>query len=299
MTVADANLDDLEFDLLLQAVRARWGHDFQSYSRASLKRRVLTAVKRQGASHISALIHPVLRDPGYFAELLSSLCVSVTEFFRDPEFFGALHDHVLPHLAAYPRLKIWHAGCASGEEVYSLAILLQEAGLLHRTQIYATDTNLAALATARSGVYPLSAVEARDAAYRAAGGQSSVRQHCVTLPGTAASRSTEARCLMSRELRERITWSAHHLGTDGTFSEVNLIVCRNTLIYFDRSLQDRVVGLFLRSLLDGGFLTLGAQESLEFSAHGDAFDLLLEPQIYQRRALHPMAGAHGSAEVQR
>jgi chemotaxis protein methyltransferase CheR len=232
--------------------------------------------------HASALLERVLYDEASYRRFLSSIAVSVTEFFCDPEFFACARETLLPVLATYPRLRIWHAGCATGQEVYSMAIMLKEASLLQRAQFYATDIDLEALSTARDGVYPMAQLTEAEAAYERAGGRASFRNYFVPRSDDAG---TARVGIMHRELRDRITWSPHDLGRDEAVTEANLIVCRNTLIYFNRALQDRVIDLFRRSLVPRGFLALGDKETLDFSAHGKSFELLLAAQRIYRASV--------------
>jgi chemotaxis protein methyltransferase CheR len=262
-------IEDLEIAVLIDTVRQRWGFDLASYGQASLRRRIAHATEVFGVGHPSALIPRLLHDEAFYPRFLSCIAVSLTEFFRDPALFAALRDHVLPVLATYPRIRIWHAGCASGEEVYSMAILLREAQLLERSHLYATDINTSALDVARAGVYSCAQIDQAEAAYVRAGGRGAFRDHCIVRDGHDADRG-----ILVHELRERITWAVHNLCTDGVFTEANLIMCRNTLIYFARPLQDRVAALLLRSLVPRGFLALGDKETLEFSASRAACEVL-------------------------
>jgi chemotaxis protein methyltransferase CheR len=266
---------DIEVRLLVQAVHLRYGHDFRDYALASLKRRVVQAQQRMGADTISALQERVLHDPGEFAQLLQYLTVPVSEMFRDPAYFLALRRHVVPVLRTYPSLKVWVAGCSTGEEPYSLAILLQEEGLLERTILYATDINHGSLEKARQGIFPLDAMQAFTRNYQAAGGGRSFSDYYTAAYGGA---------LFDRKLRDSITFADHSLATDAVFSETHLVSCRNVLIYFNRSLQDRALGLFHESLARRGFLGLGSKETLDFSAWADQFEPVSRPdRIYRKR----------------
>ena len=242
------NLADIEIRLLAEAVFMRYGHDFRDYARASLKRRVLQAQQRMGASSISQLQTRVLHDPDDFARLLQYLTVPVSEMFRDPAYFLALRRHVLPVLGTYPSIKIWVAGCSTGEEAYSLAILLHEEGLLARTILYATDINHASLDRARQGIFPLEAMRGFTRNYQLAGGARAFSDYYTAAYGGA---------LFEKALRDSITFADHSLATDAVFSETHLVSCRNVLIYFNRTLQDRALGLFHESLARRGFLGLG------------------------------------------
>jgi chemotaxis protein methyltransferase CheR len=266
---------DIEIRLLVQAVHLRYGHDFRDYALASLKRRVLQAQRRMGADTISSLQERVLHDPGEFSQLLQYLTVPVSEMFRDPPYFLALRRHVVPVLKTYPSLKVWVAGCSTGEEPYSLAILLQEEGLLERTILYATDINHESLEKARQGIFPLEHMQGFTRNYQAAGGARSFSDYYTAAYGGA---------LFDRKLRDSITFADHSLATDAVFSETQLVSCRNVLIYFNRSLQDRALGLFHDSLARRGFLGLGNKETLDFSAYADRFEPVSRPdRIYRKR----------------
>ncbi len=266
---------DLEVRLLMEAIYARYNHDFREYSGASQKRRVLHAVEQLRCESVSALQGLVLRDARAFAQLLEILTVPFTEMFREPEFFIALREQVMPVLHTYPSLKVWVAGCASGEEVYSLAILLHEEGLLERSIIYATDINPAMLERARQGIFSTNDVQQYTRNYQAAGGKRGFSDYYTAAYGAAR---------FDRELVKRVTFADHSLATDHVFSETHLICCRNVLIYFNRNLQDRAIGLFAQSLCHRGFLGLGSKESLDFCANGAAFEPVAQRErIFRKR----------------
>jgi chemotaxis protein methyltransferase CheR len=256
---------DIELRLLAEAIYLRYGHDFRDYSGASQKRRVLQALKYFGCSTISTLQARVLRDPAAFRQLLQFLTIPVSEMFRDPSYFLALRRDVLPFLQTYPSIKVWVAGCSTGEEVYSLAILLHEEGLLERSLVYGTDINPESLDKARKGIFPLAAMAHYADNYEKAGGR---RQLADYYTGAYDS------VLFDRFLSTNITFADHSLATDSVFSEVHLVSCRNVLIYFNRKLQDRALDLFHASLCHRGFLGLGAKESMEFSGCADKFETL-------------------------
>lgn len=266
---------DIETRLLVEAVFLRYGHDFRDYAQASLKRRVQQAQQRMGLPSVSALQEKVLHDPEQFAQLLQYLTVPVSEMFRDPPYFLALRRHVVPVLRTYPSLKIWVAGCSTGEEPYSLAILLQEEGLLERTILYATDINHASLDKARAGIFNLEAMQAFTRNYQRAGGTRSFSDYYTAAYGGA---------LFDKALRNSITFADHSLATDSVFSETQLVSCRNVLIYFNRKLQDRALGLFHESLSHRGFLGLGSKETLDFSGYADRFEAVSRPERIYRRA---------------
>jgi chemotaxis protein methyltransferase CheR len=267
---------DLEIDLLLEAVYRKYSYEFRHYARASLRRRVLRALTVLGVESVSMLQHRILRDRALFTALLGQLTVPVSEMFRDPAYFKVMRDAVFPVLATYPSLKIWVAGCSTGEEVYSLAIALDESGLLERTLMYATDINPQALRAAEAGLYAIDRIAGFTRNYQRAGGTRSLADYYTAAYGGVA---------LDRRLRERVTFSDHCLATDHVFAEVHLVSCRNVLIYFDRPLQDRAVGLFFESLVPRGFLGLGARESLHFTQHAAAFEpFARENRIYRRSA---------------
>ncbi len=267
--------DDYELRLLLQAIFVRYHYDFRQYAAASLKRRLGQACARFGCRSFSALQDRVLHEPAVMQQMLSYLTVQVSEMFRDPAYFRALRRTVAPHLRTYPSLKVWVAGCSAGEELYSLAILFREEGLDARTTFYGTDINPEALAQAESGIYPLDRFAQFSENYRAAGGKHSLADYYTASYGSG---------IIDRSLRKRVVFSDHSLSTDHAFGEMHLVSCRNVLIYFDRPLQDRAVGLFREALVRRGFLGLGAKESLRFSEHAAAFEEFDRPaRLYQKR----------------
>ena len=274
MTQVDKELQELEVDLLLDAIFQRYGYDFRHYARASLKRRIAQYMQRAEVSHITDLIAPMLHDKAFFDGFLKVMSVTVTDMFRDPAFFAALRSDIIPILKTYPFIKIWHAGCATGEEVYSLAILLKEEGLYERTQIYATDYNNHSLALAKEGIYPLKRIKQYSDNYRHAGGQNSFADYYHARYGAAK---------MQETLKKNVTFANHNLVSDGVFGEMQLVICRNVLIYFDQQLQNRVLTLLHDSLSAHGFLCLGNKESLKFSAVENHFEeQVAEQKIYKR-----------------
>jgi chemotaxis protein methyltransferase CheR len=267
--------EDLEIQLLLEALYRRYHYDFRSYARASIKRRLTQAREQLGVASISALQEALLHDPSMLQKLLAYLTVQVSEMFRDPSYFRALREKVVPHLRTYPSLKVWVAGCSQGEELYSLAILFREEGLEERTIFYATDIAPEALRAAEAGVYPMDRMRKFTENHQKSGGRSSLSDYYTADYG---------RAILDKSLRSRVVFSDHSLVTDAVFGEMHLISCRNVLIYFDRALQDRAIGLFRDSLARKGFLGLGSKESLRFSAHAAAFaDFVPGEKIYQRR----------------
>ncbi len=273
---APDSVEDLEIALLLEGLFQRYHYDFRRYARASIKRRLVQAREQMGYPTLSALQDAVLHNPGMLPRLLGYLTVQVSEMFRDPSYFRALRETVLPHLRTYPSLKVWVAGCSHGEEVYSLAILFREEGLYDRTLFYATDINPEALRIAEAGVYPLDRMRTFTENHQKSGGRSSLSDYYPADYG---------RAVFDKSLRSRVVFSDHSLVTDAVFAEMQLISCRNVMIYFDRALQDRAIGLFRDALPRNGFLGLGAKESLRFSAHADAFgEFVREEKIYRKRA---------------
>lgn len=269
-------IEDIEIQLLLEALYQRYHYDFRHYARASIKRRLVQAREQLGYASLSALQDAVLHDAATLPRLLDYLTVQVSEMFRDPSYFKAIREKVVPHLRTYPSLKIWVAGCSNGEELYSLAILLREEGLFDRTLFYATDINPNALSAAEAGVYPLDQVRKFTQNHQKSGARTSLSDYYTADYG---------RAVFDKALRSRVVFSDHSLVTDAVFAEMHLISCRNVLIYFDRELQDRAIGLFHASLARKGFLGLGSKESLRFSDHADGFvDFVAPEKIYQRRA---------------
>ncbi|WP_051676811.1 CheR family methyltransferase [Sphingomonas astaxanthinifaciens] len=268
------NVEDIEIQLLLEALFLRYHYDFRHYARTSIRRRLRQARDQLGFPNFSAMQEEVLHDEDMLSRLLDYLTVQVSEMFRDPSYFLALREKVVPHLRTYPSLKIWIAGCSHGEEVHSFAILLHEEGLLDRTIIYASDINPAALEIARSGIYPLDRIATFSRNHQLAGGKSSLADYYTT---------AYDRAVFDKKLRAKVVFSDHSLVTDEVFTECQLVSCRNVMIYFDRPLQDRAVGLFRDSLTRRGFLGLGSKETLRFSEHADSFtDFVREEKIYQR-----------------
>jgi chemotaxis protein methyltransferase CheR len=273
----DDALVALETRLLLDAVHARYQHDFREYAPASLKRRLQQALPALGFTSISHLQHAVLRQPALFSRLLQFLTVQVSDMFRDPVYFRALRQQVLPELLTYPSIKIWVAGCSHGEEVWSLLVLLQEEGLLERTVVYATDINPDALRLAEAGVFPLERAAAFSRNYQAAGGRGSLTDHFT---------SGYEGIVFDRHLRRQVVFADHSLATDAVFSEMHLVSCRNVMIYFNDKLQARAVGLFRDSLVRRGYLGLGSRESLRFNPHATAFEVAFpEPDVRLYRRL--------------
>ena len=268
--------EDIEIKLLLEALFRRYHYDFRGYSMASVKRRIKLAKEKLHCHSYSQLQDLVLHDETKLAGLLSFLTVQVSEMFRDPLYFKAIREQVVPHLRTYPSLKVWIAGCSAGEELYSFAILFREEGLEDRTMFYATDINQEALKKAEAGVYELERIQLFTENHQKSGGKSSLSNYYTAAYGAAT---------FDKSLLKQVVFSDHSLASDAVFTEAHFVSCRNVLIYFDRELQDRSIGLFRDSLIRKGFLGLGAKESLRFSAHSDDFlDFARNERIYQKRS---------------
>jgi chemotaxis protein methyltransferase CheR len=271
----DRKIVDIELQLLVDAIYQKYHYDFRSYAAASLRRRLALATTRFGCQTFSQLQHRILHDPASFPALLNYLTVPVSEMFRDPEYFRALRLRVVPVLRTYPSLTIWIAGCSTGEEAYSLAILLREEGLLGRSLIYATDINGQSLQQAAAGVYDVARIPGFTESHRRSGALGSLSDYYTAAYG---------RAVFDKSFRNHIVFADHSLATDSVFAEVQLILCRNVLIYFNRELQDRAVGLFHEALCRRGFLGIGTKESIRFSAHAQRFeDLDAEHRIFRKR----------------
>lgn len=269
--------ENIEVNLLLEAIFQKHGYDFRSYSRAHIKRRIAHRLALSGLSNISEMQHKVLFDSDFIQLLLKDLSINVTEMFRDPFFYKILREKVIPVLKTYPFIKIWHAGCSTGEEVYSMSIILNEENLLKRTQIYATDFNQDVLNIANEGIYSQSDIETYNKNFKKSGGKGSLKKYFTTNYESA---------IIDRKLKENIVFSDHNLVTDGVFGEMNMIVCRNTMIYFNKDLQNKVITLFHNSLVPGGFLCLGSKENLRFTSQQHNFDTLAaKERIFKRKII--------------
>lgn len=253
--------EDIELEGFVRALQQRHGYDFSGYAPASLKRRMLQLVQSGDYENLSALTGKMLRDDSLLPTIIAGLSVPVSEMFRNPSVFKALREEVFPVLASYPQINIWQAGCAHGEEIYSLAILLEEAGLYERTQIYATDFSDAALLRAQEGIFAAKDVREYSENYLAAGGQHSLSDYY---------HARYERIKLDERLKRHISFANHNLAADGVFCEAHLILCRNVLIYFSNPLQNQVLNLFRQSLVRGGFLCLGNRESLDFAPAASA-----------------------------
>jgi chemotaxis protein methyltransferase CheR len=258
-------LEELELRLLLEAVHQQYGYDFRGYARSSLRRRVWRRITEEQLTTISGLQERVLHDPAVMDRLLVDLSINVTSMFRDPTFYRALRTTVVPILKTYPYVRIWNAGCSTGEETFSLAILLREEGLGDRTRIYATDINEGVLRRAKDGMFPLDRMQDFTRDYIRAGGTQSFIDYYKVIGD---------RVRFAPELVDQVVFAQHNLVSDRRFNEFHLIVCRNVLIYFNRQLQDRVHDLFYDSLVRFGMLALGHKESIRFTSHADDYTAL-------------------------
>jgi chemotaxis protein methyltransferase CheR len=270
----DRELERIEIELLLEGVFRHYGFDFRSYAYASIRRRLWKRVEAEGLRSVSELQALVLHDSAAMDRLLLDLSISVTAMFRDPDFYAVFRREVVPLLRTYPFIRIWHAGCSTGEEVYSAAIVLEEEGLLDRSRIYATDINDRVLKQAKAGIFPLNRMQEYTENYIRAGGERSFSEYYTAMYDGA---------LFSPSLTRNTVFSQHNLVTDRTFSEFHMVFCRNVLIYFDRALQDRVHSLFYDSLVMFGILALGSKESLRFSQYEDCYEMLhVKERIYRK-----------------
>ena len=268
-------LIDLEIKLLMEGIFQVYGYDFREYSEASLRRRLTQWLSVSGYATLSLAQSDLLRDRTLLDSLLRGITVNVSEMFRDPAFFKAIREQVVPFLKTYPFIKIWHAGCATGEEAYSMAILLQEEGLKGRFRIYATDINEEVINKAQQGIYPLQEMRHFTRNYQQSGGTGSFADYYTARYNHA---------ILSPSLRENIVFAAHNLAVDTDFGEMNLILCRNVMIYFKQPLKERVLGLFDTSLMPGGFLCLGTKESLNHRTIYDRYEAVTpRMQIYRKR----------------
>jgi len=266
--------EQLEIELLLEAIHKKYGYDFREYSQAHTRRRLEYRLHLENMSKFSEMIPRVIYEEKFFNQLLLDLSINTTEMFRDPWFYKRIREVVIPHLQTYPFLKIWHAGCSAGQEVYSMCILLEEEGLKGRCQVYATDFNERILAQAKDGIYPMEQVREYSANYLKAGGTESLSEYYT---------AEYNHVVMKRSLKEQVLFSSHNLATDGVFGEMHMVCCRNVLIYFTRELQNRVLELFYNSLCPGGFLCLGSKESMKFSSVADKFEVVCNKEKIFRK----------------
>jgi chemotaxis protein methyltransferase CheR len=271
-------VEDIELKVLVDALAMRYGYDFRGYSESSLKRRMQAVLTKLGLDTFSELQQKLLHDSELFTSLLSDLTITTSEMFRDPSFFKALREHVIPFLKTFPVFRIWHAGCGGGEEVYSLAIILAEEGILDRAVIYATDINPDALARAKAGIYPIDRVAPYTGSYQKSGGTQDFSRYYTAAYGSIR---------FENYLKQHILFSEHNLVTDEVFAEMQLILCRNVLIYFSRDLQHRVIDLFTRSLGNRGYLCLGSKETLRTLKQFEFYEELPGNQkIFRKKSIH-------------
>lgn len=265
----------LEIKLLLEAVFLKYGYDFRDYTGTHTKRRLDHRKAVSGFTSFGEMQHELIYDESFFTQVLLDLSINVTEMFRDPWFYSTVRSLVLPHLMTYPFIKIWHAGCSAGQEVYSMGILLHEEGLKKKCQIYATDFNELIINKAKKGIYPLNVIREYTANYIKAGGKNSFSDYYT---------ADDDNVILAKFLRDQVLFSAHNLATDGVFGEMQLIFCRNVLIYFNKELQERVLQILYDSLCPGGFLCIGSKESLEFTEFGKLFEIVASKEkIYRKK----------------
>jgi chemotaxis methyl-accepting protein methylase len=274
-------VQEIEINLLLEALYQMYGYDFRGYVRASLTRRILNRMKGERLPTITALLEKVLHEPGYLERLLNDLSIRMTEMYRDPSFFAAFRTQVVPLLRELPEIRIWHAGCATGEEVYSMAILMHEEGLAEKTKIYATDMNEKALSAAQKGAFPLKKMQQYTKNYLKAGGTKAFSEYYTT----------DHQCAYFKPLLDdNLIFAQHNLVTDGSFNEFHVILCRNVMIYFANGLQQQVHSLFYDSLAPGGFLGLGSKESILFLPKDVAYEEFNGQERIYRKGIGVGAG---------
>jgi len=261
----EKSTENIELELLIEAVHKKYGYDFRSYARASLYRRIRQRMNQENIASASLMQHRILHDTEFFELLLLDLSINVTAMFRDPEFYKAVREKIIPVLKTFPFIKVWHAGCSTGEEVYSMAILLIEENLYERAQIYATDFNEVVLKKAKEGIIAIERVKDFTSNYQKSGGSLSFSDYYAAKYNFA---------IMDQSLKKNIVFADHNLASDGVFGEMNLIICRNVFIYFNKELQNRAAGLFHDSLRRHGFLCLGTKESLRFTKYENNFEVL-------------------------
>ena len=271
----DEKLQSVEMQLLFEGIARAYGYDFREYAEASLRRRMLSWLAQSRFYSFGEALYHVLRDDDVFHDLLRGLTVNVTDMFRDPAVFKAIREQVVPHLRTYPFIKIWHAGCATGEEAYSMAILLDEEGLKGRYRIYATDINPDVLAKAQRGIFPLKEMKTFTQNYQKGGGKSTFSDYYT---------ADYDHAILMPSLRESMVFASHNLAIDGEFGEMQMVLCRNVLIYFKQSLKDRAFGLFHSCLSPGGFLCLGTKETIEGrSLAAQYHEVVPRSRIYRKR----------------
>jgi chemotaxis protein methyltransferase CheR len=276
-SMTNAEIDRFELELVLNVVYNQHGYDFRNYARASLMRRIKKFTHDYNLKHISELVPLLIHNQKYLDKLLSYFSITVTEMFRDSSFWISMKDNIIPYLKTFPYLKIWHAGCATGEEVYSMAILLKEEGLLDRTTIFATDMNEIAISKARAGVYNKQNFSVYQKNYLSSIGTKDLENYFII---------EKERYVVKADIKSKITFANHNLVSDVSFGHMNLILCRNVLIYFNRQLQENVFCLFFKSLLENGYLAIGSKETIDFWSDKDKFiDIDKRNKIYQLSSL--------------
>ncbi len=274
MTTEDITTENIEVELIIEAIHRKYGYDFRGYSRASVKRRLKHRRSLTGLNTLTDVQREILYDPDFFHTLLQDMSINVTEMFRDPPFYKTLREVILPSFTDHELIKIWHAGCSTGEEVYSIAILLQELGMYDKSRIYATDFDTTVLHKAKEGIYPANLLQSYIKNYRKSGGIMSFADYYS---------ANYELVMMDKSLKKNILFSDHNLVSDGVFGDMDLIVCRNVLIYFGRELQDRVFKLFCDSLHPGAYLCLGTKETIRVSRYSDMFENVVEGEkIYKK-----------------
>lgn len=267
--------ENIEIRLLLEAIHLKYGYNFKDYANAHTKRRLKNRLMRSSLDNYTQMMRRLIYDEDFFNTLLMDLSINVTEMFRDPWFYQKVRQELIPRLKTYAYIKIWHAGCSAGQEVYSMSILLEEEGMKRRAQIYATDFNELILEKAKTGIYPLDVMKTYTANYQRAGGTREFSDYY---------RADNDNVILRQFLKEKVLFSSHNLVTDGVFGEMHLIFCRNVLIYFNRKLQNQVLKLFYDSLIPGGYLCLGSKESLKFTDLADRFDIVCDKEkIYRKK----------------
>lgn len=267
--------ENLEIRLLLEAIHQKYGYNFKDYANAHTKRRLRHRLALSDMESYTQMIHRVIYDEDFFNTLLMDLSINVTEMFRDPWFYKKVREDIMPFLKTYSFIKVWHAGCSAGQEVYSISILLEEEGMKHRSQIYATDFNEFIIEKARNGIYPIDVMKSYTVNYQQSGGKKDFSDYYT---------ADYDNVIFRQSLKEKVLFSSHNLVTDGVFGEMNLIFCRNVLIYFNRQLQNRVLKLFYDSLCPGGYLCLGSKESLKFTDMADKFEPIAgREKIYRKK----------------
>jgi chemotaxis protein methyltransferase CheR len=274
--IFDKDIEEIEMRLLLEAINARYGYDFRDYAPESVRRRVQAALARSGTDNLGLLQHRLLTEPDFFASMIDDLTVQVSEMFRDPSFYAAFRKQVIPTLRTYPQIKIWHAGCATGEEVYATAILLSEENLYERTQIYATDISGRAVAQAREGIYLTAQADLFSDNYERAGGKKKLADYYSSAYGRFA---------IHENLKKNVVFFQHDLVSDYALGEMQVVFCRNVLIYFGEALRTRVLGTFADSLCRGGFLCLGGSERVPPSGGAPFGEFAASERIYRRRGV--------------